>query len=313
MSIIQRMKLSFTRLVLAFLLFFPVVGSTSIVRMQTSLGVIDVQLFDSAAPLTVANFLSYVDSGAYNRSFIHRSVPGFVIQGGNIALTGTNNTLTSIVTRPPVANEFSTSRPNVRGTIAMAKVSGDPNSATSQWFFNLVDNSTTLGSLNNGGFTVFGQVLGKGMAVVDAMAALPLLSASAQYNAVVAAAPFFSTIKELPLAAPVIGSTLTIKNLVILNSVSSNSLSTNMTDSDRVFNYLEAVYPEYIAPANTLAPIGPISAVFSTYYYRYYPTTNSYIATSNGTVYYMGPASQNQIIALWPLSDVLAEAVAKGY
>ncbi len=307
------MKLSFIKLVIASLLFFPFQGSATVARMKTSLGVVDIQLFDSAAPLTVANFLNYVNSGVYNRSFIHRSVPGFVIQGGAIALTGTNNTLTTIVTNPPVTNEFSPSRPNVRGTIAMAKVSDDPNSATSQWFFNLGDNSATLDARNNGGFTVFGQVIGKGMSVVDAIGALPLLSASTQYDAIVAAMPFFSSFKELPLAAPVTGPTLTTKNLVIINSVSSNKSSTNITDSDRVFNYLEALYPEYVEPANTLAPTGPISAFSSGYYYRYYPITNSYVASSNGMLYYMGPASQNQIIALWPLSEVLAEAVAKGY
>lgn len=313
MSIIQTMKLSFIKLVLASLLFFPSLGSATVVRMKTSLGVVDIQLFDSTAPLTVANFLSYVDSGAYNRSFIHRSVPGFVIQGGMIALTGTNNTLTTIATNPPVTNEFSASRPNVRGTIAMAKVADDPNSATSQWFFNLVDNSTALGNQNNGGFTVFGKVLEKGMSVVDAIAALPLLSASPQFNAVATAMPFFSSLTALPLASPITGSLITVSNLVMINSVSSNRSSTTASDSDRLFAYAEAAYPEYLSPANTLSPTTTISASWEGYYYRYYSATNAYIGTSNGMLYYMGPASQNQIVALGPVSWFLAEAIAKGY
>lgn len=312
MSIICGMKLSFIKLVTAFLLFFPVIGAATVVRMQTSLGVVDVQLFDSAAPLTVANFLSYVDSGAYNRSFIHRSAPSFVVQGGSYALTGTNNAISAIATNPPVVNEFSPSRSNVRGTVAMAKVAGDPNSATSQWFFNLADNSANLDS-QNGGFTVFGQVVGAGMSVVDTIGALSLFSASTQYDAIVAATPFFSSLKDLPLATPVTGSSLTTKNLVIINSVSSNRSNTTASDSDRVFNYLEAVYPQYVSPANTLSPVGPISATFSGYYYRYYAATNAYVGTSNGTLYYMGPASQNQIVALGPVSGFLAEAVTKGY
>ncbi len=80
-----------------------------------------------------------------------------------------------------------------------------------------------------------------------------------------------------------------------------------VSDSDRLFAYLEAAYPGYLSPA------GSASSTFSGYYYRYYSATNAYIATANGTVYYLGPASQNQIISLGSLSDWLAEATAAGY
>jgi cyclophilin family peptidyl-prolyl cis-trans isomerase len=154
---------------------FPAISLASTVSMQTALGEIDIELFDTAAPLTVANFMNYVNSGAYNNSFIHRSVPEFIIQGGGY--TWSNTGVSAIAQNPPVANEFDPSRPNVRGTIAMAKLGGDPNSATSQWFFNLADNSANLDS-QNGGFTVFGRVIGNGMDVVDAIAALPVWNAT---------------------------------------------------------------------------------------------------------------------------------------
>ncbi len=145
--------------------------ATTVVTMETTLGNINIELYDSAAPLTVVNFLNYVQDGDYVNSFIHRSVPGFVIQGGGFQYDANLDAFSSVPTDAPVANEFSLS--NVRGTLAMAKVGGDPNSATSQWFFNLSDNSANL-DYQNGGFTVFGQVLGNGMDIVDAIAALPL-------------------------------------------------------------------------------------------------------------------------------------------
>ncbi|WP_206667185.1 hypothetical protein [Candidatus Methylobacter oryzae] len=80
-----------------------------------------------------------------------------------------------------------------------------------------------------------------------------------------------------------------------------------ISDSDRIFAYLESIYPGYLAPA------GPASSNFSGYYYRYYPSTNAYIATANGTVYYLGSASQNQIISLGAQADWLAKAVAAGF
>jgi cyclophilin family peptidyl-prolyl cis-trans isomerase len=138
------------------------------------LGRVVVELFNSAAPLTVANFLNYSRSERYDNTVIHRSAnlgppnnTPFVIQGGGYRETD----LRHITTDPAVQNEF---RPNTvqRGTIAMAKLGSDPNSATSEWFFNLRDNKDILDN-QNGGFTSFGQVLGTGMTIVDQIAALP--------------------------------------------------------------------------------------------------------------------------------------------
>ncbi|ERN40551.1 peptidyl-prolyl cis-trans isomerase (rotamase) - cyclophilin family [Rubidibacter lacunae KORDI 51-2] len=152
-------------------------------------GATNVVLFDQAdegAPLTVQNFSNYVNDGDYVNSIIHRLVSDFVIQGGGFVVDGLAEELaqndassgagsTSLVpTDPPVQNEFSSDRSNVRGTIAMAKVGGDPDSATSQWFFNLGDNSSNLDS-QNGGFTVFGEVLSEDdLETLDTIAALPV-------------------------------------------------------------------------------------------------------------------------------------------
>ncbi len=168
-------------------LAFPAISSATTVSMHTALGEISIELYDTAAPLTVANFMNYVNSGAYNNSFIHRSVPGFIIQGGSF--TWNNGGVSAIAQNSPVMNEYSSSRSNLRGTIAMAKLGGDPNSATSGWFFNLADNSTNLDS-QNGGFTVFGKVIGNGMDVVDAIAALPIVNAGGSFASLPLATPY---------------------------------------------------------------------------------------------------------------------------
>ncbi len=151
------------------------------VRLQTNVGAIDIALYDAAAPRTVANFLAYVNSGKYVNSFVHRSVPDFVIQGGGFAWNDAAAAPVAITTFAPIANEFNVARSNKRGTIAMAKIGGDPNSATSQWFINLADNASALDG-QNGGFTVFGEVSVGSMAVVDAIARLPLVNAGGVLN-----------------------------------------------------------------------------------------------------------------------------------
>lgn len=143
------------------------VHANTFVRVSTSYGDLTLELFDDVAPITVQNFLNYVNRGDYNGTFFGRSIPGFVLQGGSYYF---DQGPKLIETDPPIVNEFSVS--NTRGTIAMAKLAGDPDSAKSAFFINLVDNSATL-DVDNGGYTVFGQVLGDGMNVVDAIAALP--------------------------------------------------------------------------------------------------------------------------------------------
>jgi len=155
----------------------------TVVRVETTLGDFEVQLFDDVTPLTVQNFLGYVEDGAYERSIIHRSVPDFVIQGGGFT-TGPAETFPEtfpgkVPVHLPVRNEARVS--NVRGTIAMALEYVDDrpliNSATNEWYINLDDNSR----LDADDFTVFGEVRGDGMDVVDAIAALDIYDLSA-YN-----------------------------------------------------------------------------------------------------------------------------------
>lgn len=144
--------------------------SNTVVRIEIDrgtnrLGTVDVELFDQDKPETVRNFLLYTRSGAYSNMFLHRCVPGFVIQGGGFAVTNplSSATFTSyleVTNLGRLTNEFAVGPrlTNLFGTIAMAKLGSDPNSASSQWFFNLNDNSANLDN-QNGGFTVFGRVL----------------------------------------------------------------------------------------------------------------------------------------------------------
>lgn len=143
-------------------------ASATIVEFETNHGNFQVNLFDTTTPKTVENFLSYVESGHYTDTVIHRVVPDFIVQGGGFSFEGDwpltkNQTNASVVNEPVYSN--------VKGTIAMAKVGGNVNSATNQWFFNLVNNSSNLDS-QNGGFTAFGQVVGDGMDTINAIATI---------------------------------------------------------------------------------------------------------------------------------------------
>lgn len=167
--------------------FFTRRSDTTIARFTTSLGTIDVRLFAQETPLTVQNFLNYANRGDWDTTFFHRGArtgpgPGpadFVIQGGGFSFE--SNSFPSIPQDAPVRNEpvFS----NIRGTIAMAKLGGNPNSATNQWFFNLSNNSQNLDN-QNGGFTAFGEITtSAGLSVMDAIAALERYNATAQNGA----------------------------------------------------------------------------------------------------------------------------------
>ena len=155
----------------------PQTSFATIVEVETNLGEFQINLYDNATPLTVANFLAYVQNGDFSDSVFHRSVSAFIVQGGAVVTDG-NAALSAITTRPSVTNEPVYS--NVRGTIAMAKLGSSANSATSQWFFNLGNNASNLDN-QNGGFTAFGEVI-SGMDVVDAIAAVPTFNGVSGFN-----------------------------------------------------------------------------------------------------------------------------------
>jgi len=151
-----------------------VAEANTLVRVTSTFGDFTLELFDDQTPNTVNNFLGYVDRGDYDMTVVHRSVNDFVIQVGaynwlgdcvnESPLPGVNCSASFTEQQAPVVNEPVVS--NTEGTIAMAKVDGNPNSATSQWFINLGDNSENLDN-QNGGFTAFGRVLGDGLNVAN--------------------------------------------------------------------------------------------------------------------------------------------------
>jgi cyclophilin family peptidyl-prolyl cis-trans isomerase len=134
------------------------------VRLQTNMGDIIIELNDTKAPITVANFLDYVKRGFYNGTIFHRVIKGFMIQGG-----GFTKDMVEKPTKAPIKNEASNGLKNDRGTIAMARTK-NPDSATAQFYINQVDN-TGLNYIPNGdpGYAVFGKVV-QGMDVVDKIA-----------------------------------------------------------------------------------------------------------------------------------------------
>jgi len=144
-------------------------GSLDRVRLDTTAGAIVVELDRQDAPVTVENFLSYVEQGHYDGTVFHRVIGGFMIQGGGFAREG--GQLAERPTGKPIRNEGRNGLKNRRGTLAMART-GDPNSATAQFFINLKDNlGLDYPNPDGHGYAVFGQVV-EGMEVVDRIAAV---------------------------------------------------------------------------------------------------------------------------------------------
>jgi peptidyl-prolyl cis-trans isomerase A (cyclophilin A) len=147
------------------------------VTMETSLGSIGIELYPDKAPITVNNFLQYADADYYDGLLIHRVVntPSFaIVQGGGYELDGGLPVLRTQGLRPPIINESYNGLSNLRGTIAMARMS-DPASARSQFYFNVIDHPFLDHSAQNPGYCVFGRVV-SGMNIVDQIALLPTLS-----------------------------------------------------------------------------------------------------------------------------------------
>ncbi len=162
----NNMTLKSIRLVLILMsLYVGTTQAVTVVQMETTLGSIQLELYEDRAPETVANFVKYVEAGFYNNLIFHRVIDGMIIQGG-----GYDQDFKAKDTNPPIANEAHNALKNVRGAIAMARLY-DPDSADSQFFINLVDNPDwdfRSKSVTGYGYCVFGKV-SKGMDVVDAI------------------------------------------------------------------------------------------------------------------------------------------------
>jgi cyclophilin family peptidyl-prolyl cis-trans isomerase len=149
----------------------PIVSQSGSPRVliETSKGNITIELFSDKAPKSAENFLGYVKSGFYNGLVFHRVIPGFMIQGG-----GMTPDMAEKPKNAPIPNEADNGLKNLRGTLAMART-GDPHSASSQFFINVTDNpflNHRGKSVEGWGYAVFGQVV-EGMDVVDAIVAVP--------------------------------------------------------------------------------------------------------------------------------------------
>lgn len=139
------------------------------VIVETTLGAFEIELDEVKAPQTVANFLGYVDAGHYTNTLFHRVIAGFMIQGGGFDMSHAKKS-----TRAPIQNEAANGLKNTRGTVAMART-GDPHSATAQFFVNVVDNAFldhTAPAGSGWGYAVFGRVVA-GLDVVDAIRQTP--------------------------------------------------------------------------------------------------------------------------------------------
>jgi peptidyl-prolyl cis-trans isomerase A (cyclophilin A) len=208
-----------------------------------------------------------------------------------------------VAVNAPVVNEFSANRSNVRGTVAMAKVEGNPDSATSQWFVNLADNAANLDG-QNGGFTVFGRVTPPSMTVVDALAnnyRVVNASACTPLGSVVSAmsqVPMWSTPANCESVSAAHLMQTAVRELPERNTASA---------TERVLNYLEAAYPALIHPATQ------VTQTAAGFAYRYYPGTQTYVGVQGDGVHALVLSHGSGPVALGSLSQWLATAQANGY
>ena len=183
------------------------------VKFETSMGAFTLELNPDKAPETVANFLKYVNEGFYNNTLFHRVIANFIIQGG-----GFEKEMIKKKTHPPVINESSNGLKNVRGAISMARTR-DPNSATSQFFINVVPNSSLNARGSQPGYTVFGKVI-DGMDVIDKIAAAPTTS--------------FNRFKDVP------------KDSIVILSASRKGIDASQNNGKKT-DSLEKIQEQFIA------------------------------------------------------------------
>jgi len=157
-------------------------GDFPVVVIETSAGTVKAELWPDKAPVTVENFLRYVDEEFYDDTIFHRCIRGFMIQGGGFTIQptaeGTGTAWVEKQTREAIRNEADNGVRNMRGTLAMART-GEIHSATSQFFINTVDNRALDHGVRDFGYAVFGQVI-SGMGVVDRIERAPVLEPASE-------------------------------------------------------------------------------------------------------------------------------------
>jgi len=145
--------------------YFYLAGQNPRVKLETNKGDIVIELYKKEAPISVENFLKYVDDGFYSDTIFHRVIPGFMIQGGGFGEAFYEDQNKEKPTRGPIANEGGNGLSNSKGTVAMARTN-DPDSATSQFYINVNDNTNLDFATRPPGYAVFGKVV-EGMDVVQ--------------------------------------------------------------------------------------------------------------------------------------------------
>jgi cyclophilin family peptidyl-prolyl cis-trans isomerase len=254
--------------------------SGQVVQFDTVVGKFNVELLANAAPKHVANFLQYVAAGSYTNSFFHRSAAldsgGIsIVQGGGYTWSGSSVSTIGKFSSVPLEYNL----PNSIGTLAAARTS-NINSATSEWYFNVRDNSTTLGPLNGGGYTVFGRVIGSGMTVVSAIARLDRANAGGAFS-------------ELPVRNYTAGANLVTANFVIVNSIGTIPVYPGSGTSVLAFSGTNSagsiVNAEVVGPYLLMQPLASGSASI-TIQAR---DTNGNLAQGTFTATVTGPLSQS--------------------
>jgi cyclophilin family peptidyl-prolyl cis-trans isomerase len=221
--------------------------SNTVAQFRTYFGDMDVELYDQHKPITVGNFIRYVQQGLYQNSFVHRCDPGFVIQGGGYFFGfNTNGAFLDRIPRfPPIPNEFGAGArySNVYGTIAMAMAPGDTNSATSEWFINLADNTFLDAPTIDGHFTVFGRVL-RGTNVLETFKTF-------RRNRPINVITNWSIFSELPLLTP----NLTIGDFLFVDITLLNVHVQRLANGSREISWNSvAGKPNYVEFTTNMPP-----------------------------------------------------------
>jgi peptidyl-prolyl cis-trans isomerase A (cyclophilin A) len=240
------------------------------VRLNTNLGPITLNLLDATAPQTVRNYFNYVDSGAFTNDFFHRNGtnqapplgPLQIVQGGGFTFTDATDTITPVTTTPPVPNEFNATTPvsNLAGTLSMAKGSS-ADSATSQFFINLSNNSSSLDSTgNSGGFTVFANIAsGPDQRVANTLAQFPVQNQST-FNSAFDALPLKDYTGTFPAGA-------TNSNFALINSATTvqrtDKLSFTVDVGSNTAMVTAALVPGTDQVAFTVQPGAVVSTVIT--------------------------------------------------